>query len=273
MSTPILHVRDVRLQIGRHGAVPAEILRSVDLSVPQGGVVGVVGESGSGKTMLMRTIMDLLPAKSRASAAEATFDGRPFEVGTRERRDRLPISMIFQDPTTALDPLRKVGYHLDEVGRRFHGWSRQQARRQSVDHLDLVRIDDPERRYGQYPHELSGGMRQRVMIAMALLSRPRLLIADEPTTALDVTIQAQVLDLLRSVQQKTDLSIVLVTHDLGVVAGMCEQVVVMQQGRVVETGNVDDIFYRPQQDYTRRLLDAVPGRDLLTKIGQEERDG
>ncbi|WP_420111079.1 ATP-binding cassette domain-containing protein, partial [Pseudactinotalea sp.] len=135
-GTPILDVRDVWLQIGRRGAAPAEILRGVDLSVPQGGVVGVVGESGSGKTMLMRTIMDLLPAGSEVSADEATFDGRPCEIGARERRHgRLPLSMIFQDPPRGHNPLRKVGYHLDVVGRRFHGWPRQQARRHSVEHL------------------------------------------------------------------------------------------------------------------------------------------
>lgn len=280
MSEPILRLRGVDVTIANESTT-AQILSGVDLTVARGSVVGVVGESGSGKTMLMRSVMDLLPTGARVRADAAQFDGVDFALAPvtgagagrtpAGRGKRLPISMIFQDPLTALNPLRTVGYHLDEVGRRFHSWSRREAKSASIEHLDLVRIDDAARRYGQYPHELSGGMRQRVMIAMALLSEPELLIADEPTTALDVTIQAQVLDLLRTVQRERGLSIVFVTHDLGIVAGMCDEVVVMNRGVVVETGTADDIFYRPQQDYTRRLLAAVPGRDLGNREGEGTR--
>lgn len=276
--TNILDIRGVDVSIARRHAEPVHILHDVDFHIPTGTIVGVVGESGSGKTMLMKAIMNLLPPGARFSAASLEFDGATLPTdaagarGWSRRRGggkasaRLPISMIFQDPMTALNPLRRIGFHLDEVARRFAHLSPSAARSLSIQQLDRVGIDQPERRYRQFPHELSGGMRQRVMIAMALLSAPRLLIADEPTTALDVTIQAQILNLLKDLQAETGLSVAFVTHDLGVVAGLCDEVVVMSEGRIVERGGVEQIFAAPAHPYTRRLLDAVPGREVAPPV-------
>jgi ABC-type dipeptide/oligopeptide/nickel transport system ATPase component len=265
MSAPALDLRGLSVDIVPRRGPRLRILRDVSLLVGQGETLGVVGESGSGKTMTMRAVLSLLPETAERRWESCAVEGAPFDPGVR-----WPAAMVFQDPMTALDPLRKVGFHLEEVIRRFQPENRRQARDLSVAALEQVGIDDPGRRVGQYPHELSGGMRQRVMIAMALLARPRLLIADEPTTALDVTVQAQILDLVREVKAEEGLSVVLVTHDLGVVAEMCDKVAVMCAGRVVETGTADEVFYDARHPYTVGLLDAMPGRGghLLGSVGE-----
>jgi oligopeptide transport system ATP-binding protein len=217
---------------------PKPLVKNLDLVIPKGKVVGIVGESGSGKSMTMKSVMDLLPDK------------------VTDRRT-LPIAMIFQDPMTSLNPLRTIGYHLIEVIRRSQKVSKKAAQEIAVKELEKVGIPFPVQRMKQYPHELSGGMRQRVMIAMALLAQPKLLIADEPTTALDVTIQAQILALIKNLQRENQLSVVLVTHDFGVVAGMCDFIKVMYQGRVVEEGTTEEIFYQPEHPYTKQLLQAA----------------
>lgn len=228
------------------------LLKEIHLTVPRGKVVGVVGESGSGKSMTMKSIMNILPDNVAASFKSFTFNGQ--EVSNA---DNLPIAMIFQDPMTSLNPLRTIGYHLMEVIRRGRKVSKKEAKTLAITELEKVGITLANERMKQYPHELSGGMRQRVMIAMALLAQPKLLIADEPTTALDVTIQAQILTLIQELQQSEDLSVILVTHDLGVVAGMCDEIKVMYQGRVVEEGTTEEIFYQPQHPYTKQLLQAA----------------
>ena len=228
------------------------LLKDIHLSVPQGKVVGVVGESGSGKSMTMKSIMNILPDNVEASFEQFIFDGK-----SASKEEVLPIAMIFQDPMTSLNPLRTIGYHLIEVIRRNQKVSKKEAEVLAIAELEKVGIPLMKERMRQYPHELSGGMRQRVMIAMALLAQPKLLIADEPTTALDVTIQAQILALIKQLQQSEALSVILVTHDLGVVAGMCDEIKVMYQGRVVEEGTTEEIFYQPQHAYTKKLLQAA----------------
>ncbi|WP_430611461.1 ABC transporter ATP-binding protein [Enterococcus sp. DIV0876] len=228
------------------------LVKDVDLSIPKGQVVGIVGESGSGKSMTMKSVMDLLPENVSDQFDTYTFDGQPIT-----NRRQLPIAMIFQDPMTSLNPLRTIGYHLIEVIRRNRSISKKAAQEAAIQELTKVGIPFPAQRMKQYPHELSGGMRQRVMIAMALLAQPELLIADEPTTALDVTIQAQILALIKTLQRENQLSVVLVTHDFGVVAGMCDYIKVMYQGRVVEEGTTEDIFYQPVHPYTKQLLQAA----------------
>lgn len=228
------------------------LLKDIHLSVPRGKVVGVVGESGSGKSMTMKSIMNILPENVEASFKRFTFDGKEVVNAAN-----LPIAMIFQDPMTSLNPLRTIGYHLIEVIRRVRKVSKKTAETLAIAELEKVGIPLANDRMKQYPHELSGGMRQRVMIAMALLAQPKLLIADEPTTALDVTIQAQILALIQDLQQSAALSVILVTHDLGVVAGMCDEIKVMYQGRVVEEGTTEEIFYQPQHPYTKQLLQAA----------------
>lgn len=251
MTEPLLTVKNLNVFFHRKQG-DQQLLKEIDLVIPKGQVVGIVGESGSGKSMTMKSVMGILPEKISDSFDSFVFEGQPVVD-----RSKLPLAMIFQDPMTSLNPLRTIGYHLIEVIRRHQKMSKKAAQTIAIAELNKVGIPLPEQRMKQYPHELSGGMRQRVMIAMALLAQPKLLIADEPTTALDVTIQAQILALIKQLQRAENLSVVLVTHDFGVVAGMCDFIKVMYQGRVVEEGTTEEIFYQPQHLYTKQLLEAA----------------
>lgn len=251
MTEPLLTVKNLNVFFHRKQG-DQQLLKEIDLVIPKGQVVGIVGESGSGKSMTMKSVMGILPENISDSFDSFVFEGKPVVD-----RSKLPLAMIFQDPMTSLNPLRTIGYHLIEVIRRHQKMSKKAAQTIAIAELNKVGIPLPEQRMKQYPHELSGGMRQRVMIAMALLAQPKLLIADEPTTALDVTIQAQILALIKQLQRAENLSVVLVTHDLGVVAGMCDFIKVMYQGRVVEEGTTEEIFYQPQHLYTKQLLEAA----------------
>ncbi len=251
MTEPLLTVKNLNVFFHRKQG-NQQLLKEIDLVIPKGQVVGIVGESGSGKSMTMKSVMGILPENISDSFDSFVFEGQPVVD-----RSKLPLAMIFQDPMTSLNPLRTIGYHLIEVIRRHQKMSKKAAQTIAIAELNKVGIPLPEQRMKQYPHELSGGMRQRVMIAMALLAQPKLLIADEPTTALDVTIQAQILALIKQLQRAENLSVVLVTHDFGVVAGMCDFIKVMYQGRVVEEGTTEEIFYQPQHLYTKQLLEAA----------------
>jgi len=244
----------------RDGVVRA--VEGVSFRVMRGEVLAIVGESGCGKSVTSLSIMRLIASPpGRTVRGRVLFEGRDLlelpEPEMRKIRGNA-ISMIFQEPMTSLNPVLTIGRQVAEALVLHRGMSREQAFARSIELLREVRIPAPERRVNQYPHQLSGGMRQRVMIAMALACAPRLLIADEPTTALDVTIQAQILDLMRELSQKTGAAIVLITHDLGVVAEMAERVVVMYAGRKVEEASVADLFARPRHPYTRGLLDSIP---------------
>ncbi len=237
----------------------------IDLSVPRGRTLGIVGESGCGKSMLSLSIMRLVPPPGKTTEGRILLDGRNLlDLSTAEMRQVRggQIAMIFQEPMTSLNPVHTVGRQITEA-MRVHSpkASASQLRDEAIAALKRVRIPSPERRFDEYPHQLSGGMRQRVMIAMALACRPKLLIADEPTTALDVTVQAQILDLLRELQEETGMSIILITHDLGVVAEMADEVAVMYAGRVVERAAARAIFEDPQHPYTLGLLGSVPRLD------------
>ena len=244
------------------GMVPAVAGMSFELS--KGETLGIVGESGSGKSQTVLAIMGLLAANGRA-AGSVRFGGGEIlnlPVGRMNRIRGEKIAMIFQDPMTSLNPYLTVATQMTEVLVRHKNMSMQDARKRSIELLDAVHIPAARERIDMYPHEFSGGMRQRVMIAMALSCSPKLLIADEPTTALDVTVQAQILSLLGEVRREFGTSIILITHDLGVIAGVCDRVMVMYAGRVMEYGSVDDIFYRSVHPYTRGLLRSVPRLDM-----------
>jgi oligopeptide transport system ATP-binding protein len=238
----------------------------VDLTVRPGETVGLVGESGSGKSVTARSIMRLLPTPpARYAGGRILFKGRDLlELSDAEMSDLRGgrISMIYQDPMTFLNPVYTAGEQVAEAIRWHQGKNKTEARAQTVELFKTVGIPNAERRFDAYPHELSGGLRQRVMIAIALSSRPELLIADEPTTALDVTIQAQILDLLRDLQAQFGMSILLITHDLGVVAEMCDSVAVMYAGRIVEQAPVETLFADPEHPYTIGLMNAIPRSDL-----------
>src|SRR5215217_2498443 len=238
----------------------------VDLTIRPGETVGLVGESGSGKSVTARSIMRLLPTPpGRYAGGKILFKGQNLlELSDREMSDLRGgrISMIFQDPMTFLNPVYTAGEQVAEAIRRHQGKGRAEARAKTVELFKTVGIPNAERRYDAYPHHLSGGLRQRVMIAIALSSRPELLIADEPTTALDVTIQAQILDLLRDLQRQFGMSILLITHDLGVVAEMCDSVAVMYAGRIVEQAPVQTLFEDTEHPYTIGLMNAIPRADL-----------
>lgn len=261
-STPLLELRDLRVSFPvAHGST--EALKGVELRVDRGEILCIVGESGSGKSLTSLSILGLISRPGRISGGEIIFDGsdlrRLSEDQLRDIRGNR-ISMIFQEPMSSLNPVLRVGDQIAEPLMRHGGLARAEALRQAVEMMRLVKIADPERRISDYPHQFSGGMRQRVMIAMALICRPELLIADEPTTALDVTIQAQVIDLILDLRQSLGMSVILVTHDLGVVAETAERVAVMYAGRIVETAPVTELFDNPRHPYTRRLLEAMPGR-------------
>ena len=257
-SPPMLQVRQLTTTLGARGP---EILSGVDLALGSGEVLGVVGESGSGKSMLALSIMGLLPQPIMVRSGQVHLQGQdllalpPRQMRALRGKD---VAMIFQEPMTSLNPVMRVGQQIGEVLRWHLSLQGDAARAEGIALLRRVEMPDPQRQIDAYPHELSGGMRQRVMIAMALAGRPRLLIADEPTTALDVTIQSQILNLLRKLQQDSGMSVLLITHDLGVIAEMCDRVAVMYAGRVVEQGAVLDIFDRPTHPYTRGLLASRP---------------
>jgi len=270
----LLSVQDLQVSFAT-AAGKVSAVNGVSFDVHRGDVLAIVGESGSGKSVSMLALMGLLPKPPAViDGGQALWKGRDL-LSLREREmQRLrgkEISMIFQDPLSALNPVHRVGRQIGEVMRIHEGLSKRQALRRAVELLDLVGIPQPSRRVNAYPHEFSGGMRQRVMIAMAIACQPDLVIADEPTTALDVTVQAQVLEVLMSIKDEIDSAIVLITHDLGVVAGLADSVLVMYAGSPVERGTVDEVYYRTAHPYTEGLLASLPrmdadGRAELTPI-------
>lgn len=259
-AEPVLRIEGLSVDfVTDHGWT--RVVDGIDLAMPAGSVVGVVGESGSGKTVTSLAVMGLLPGATSRVSGSIRVAGREL-VGVTERDlaevRGTEVSMIFQEPRRSLDPAFTVGSQIAEVVRRHEGVDRKAAWARAVEMLEAVGIADAARRARAYPHEFSGGMCQRVMLAIAMVCRPKLLIADEPTTALDVTVQAQMLDLMRDVQQQFDVSILFITHDLGVVAQMCDVVNVMYAGQVIESAPVEDLFLTPRHPYTQGLLDAIP---------------
>ena len=265
MSAPaLLEVQNLTVEFGPENA-PFQAVDGVSLGIAAGEVVGIVGESGSGKSVTALALMGLIDAPGRVKAERLAFDGRDvLKVTEKERRAMLgrDIAMIFQDPMTSLNPCFTVEYQLTETLRIHEGGSRKALRSRALELLRAVEIPDAERRLDAYPHQLSGGMCQRVMVAMAIACNPRLLIADEPTTALDVTIQAQMLALLLKLQRERGMALMLITHDLGVVAEVAQRVMVMYAGQVVETARVPEIFAAPHHPYTEALLSALPEHNI-----------
>ncbi|MFM2281299.1 MAG: hypothetical protein RLZZ444_3530 [Pseudomonadota bacterium] len=259
MEAPLLDVRGLSLRIAGN---ETPLIRDVSFSVRPGERVGIVGESGCGKTMTGLSILRLLPPIGIAVSGQVLFEGEDLFAlspsGLRAVRGR-DIAMIFQEPMSALDPVFTVGEQIAEAYRAHFAASATEARARTVDALAQVGIPAPDKRYSDYPHQLSGGMRQRVMIAMALICSPKLLIADEPTTALDVTVQSQITDLLRDISERTGTALLFITHDLGVVAETCTRVITMYAGEVVEDAPVDDILLAPRHPYTSGLLRSLPG--------------
>jgi peptide/nickel transport system ATP-binding protein len=261
---PLLSVRDLRVTFNRHGETPFRAVDGVSFDVRPGQTVGLVGESGCGKSVTSLAIMGLLPARGNTVAGTAVFDGEDLlSLSPSDMRDRrgADIAMIFQDPLSSLNPVITIGRQVTEVMERHQGLSRKEAIPKAAELLDRVGIPDPRARLVNYPHQLSGGMRQRALIAMALACHPRLLIADEPTTALDVTIQAQILALLKELVVDTGTALVMITHDLGVVAGLCDEVNVLYAGKIVERGGRHGLFQQPRHPYTVGLLNSIPRLD------------
>ncbi|MDO3410397.1 ABC transporter ATP-binding protein [Saccharibacillus sp. CPCC 101409] len=272
--TDLLNVENLRT-VFETGEGTVQAVRGVSFSVRAGEVVGLVGESGSGKSVTARSLIRLIQPPGRIAAGKIEFDGEDL-LGKTEKELRgirgNRISMIFQDPMTSLNPVVRVGRQMTEVIRRHRKLGKEEARKTAIELLRQVGIPSPETRIDQYPHEFSGGMRQRVMIAMALSCKPQLLIADEPTTALDVTVQAQILHLIRELKDSTRTAVLMITHDLGVVAQICSRVVVMYGGLIMEEGPVERIFAAPRHPYTQGLLRSIPrpgteeGKQRLTAI-------
>jgi len=273
--TPLMEVRDLQVEIPLpHGNLHA--IRGLSLRVDPGEAIGVVGESGSGKSITLRALLGLLPQPARVTGGSILLDGVDVTGMPTARRQKLltdAVGMVFQDSLTALNPVMRVGEQVAEVPRRKLGMSRTAAHFRAVDLMEQVGIPDPERRYRAYPHELSGGMRQRICIAIALSTDPRLILADEPTTALDVTIQAQVLKVIETLRRERRLGLVFVSHDLAVVSQTCSRVYVMYAGRVVESGDIGTLLQDSRHPYTYALLRSVPDPDapvhrLITIPGQ-----
>lgn len=260
MSEKILEIKDERLSFFTP-AGEVKALNGVSFSMNEGEVLGIVGESGSGKSVTAYSIMGLTAYPGKLIGGTIYFNGHQIEKMSEKEMRKIrgnEVSIIFQDPMTSLNPVYTIGNQITEVIRLHTGKSKKEAYDRAKELLELVGINEPTKRLKQYPHELSGGMRQRVMIAIALACEPKLLIADEPTTALDVTIQAQILELMQELRQKLGMSIIMITHDLGVVASMCERIAVMYAGHIVEYGTADEIFYEPKHEYTKGLINSIP---------------
>ncbi|QFZ16253.1 ABC transporter ATP-binding protein [Saccharothrix syringae] len=260
----MLEVRDLRVVFQRRGAEPFSAVDGVSFDVDPGQTVGLVGESGCGKSVTSLAIMGLLPARGNRVTGSVKFEGTDLlTLSNREMRDRRgrDLGMVFQDPLSSLNPVIPIGLQVTEVLERHRDMPRKRAMVEAAELLDKVGIPDPRRRLSEYPHQLSGGMRQRALIAIALACRPRLLIADEPTTALDVTIQAQILALLKELVRDTGTALIMITHDLGVVAGLCDEVNVLYAGRVVEKADRHTLFAEPRHPYTHGLLASIPRLD------------
>ena len=263
-TEPLLAVRNLSVEFGLRGQKRVTAVDSVSFDIRPGEHVGLVGESGSGKSVTSLAIMGLLPRRGAHVSGEIRYAGRDLQRLSRSAMSQLrgrDIAMVFQDPMTSLNPVITIGVQLAEVISRHNDVSRREARDRAGDLLRKVGIPDPVRRLKEYPHQLSGGMRQRVLIAIALACEPRLLIADEPTTALDVTIQAQVLEVLKELVADTQAALLMITHDLGVVAGLCDRVNVMYSGRIVESTTRDVLFAEPRHPYTGGLLRSIPRLD------------
>lgn len=263
MSEYLVDIQDEHLSFFTP-AGEVKALGGVSMHLRDGEVLGIVGESGSGKSVTAYSLMGLTAHPGKLISGTLDFNGHRINDMTEKQMRKIrgkEVSIIFQDPMTSLNPVYTIGNQIREVIRLHTDKTRGQVQERAIELLNLVGINEPEKRLKQYPHELSGGMRQRVMIAIALACEPKLLLADEPTTALDVTIQAQILELMMELKQKLGMAIVMITHDLGVVASMCECIAVMYAGKIVEYGTVDDIFYRPAHEYTKGLLRSIPRMD------------
>lgn len=268
MSEKLLEIKDERLSFFTP-AGEVKALNGVTLSMEEGEVLGIVGESGSGKSVTAYSIMGLTAYPGRLVGGTVRFNGHQIDTMTEKEFRKIrgnEVSIIFQDPMTSLNPVYTIGNQIEETILLHTNKTKAEAKARSKELLELVGINEPEKRLKQYPHELSGGMRQRVMIAIALACEPKLLIADEPTTALDVTIQAQILELMQELRKKLGMSIIMITHDLGVVASMCEKIAVMYAGHIVEYGTADEIFYSPKHEYTKGLIKSIP------KLNTEEKE-
>jgi oligopeptide/dipeptide ABC transporter ATP-binding protein len=264
---PLLSIRDLVVEFATDDGV-VHAVDGITYDVYPGEVLGIVGESGSGKSVSTLSILGLIPQPpGRIARGEAMFRGRDLlklkPKQLREIRGK-EMAMVFQDPMTSLNPVLTVGYQLDEIVKtHFPAKKDEEVRKHSIDLLRLVGVPNPEQRYSQYPHEFSGGMRQRAMIAMSISNQPSLLIADEPTTALDVTIQAQILEVLKAAQRETNAATIMITHDLGLVAELCDRVIVMYAGKIVEIGDVFTIFSEPRHPYTIGLMESLPRLDIV----------
>mgnify|MGYP001005132998 FL=1 len=260
MNKILLNIQNERLSFFTP-AGEVKALNDISIQMNEGDVLGIVGESGSGKSVTAYSIMGLTDRAGRLIGGTIEFNGHKINEMSEKELQKIrgnEVSIIFQDPMTSLNPVYTIGNQIREVIMLHTNKDKKQAQERAIELLTLVGINEPEKRLKQYPHELSGGMRQRVMIAIALACEPKLLIADEPTTALDVTIQAQILELMMELKNKIGMSIIMITHDLGIVASICQKIAVMYAGKIVEYGTVDDIFYNPKHEYTKGLLNSIP---------------
>ena len=264
---PIISAKDVEITFSLRGK-KLNAIRKCSLDLYDGETLAIVGESGSGKSVFTKTFVGMLDVNGKITGGSIMYEGRDMTkftekdwLGVRGKK----IAMVMQDPMTSLNPLKKIGKQIQESIEHHQGLKGEAAKKAAIEMLAKVGIPDPERRYEQYPHEFSGGMRQRVMIAIAFACDPKILICDEPTTALDVTIQGQILDIIKNLQKKNQTSVIMITHDLGVVANIAQKIAVMYSGIIVESGTCEDIFYRPRHPYTWALIRSVPRLDLKNK--------
>ena len=256
----LLEVKDLNIEFHDH-LIPETVVYDFDLELREGEIVGLVGESGSGKSMSALAVAGLLSRRDMHKKGQILFEGLDLLTCERSKLRKLQgndIGIVFQEPMTSLNPVKRIGWQIEEALRIHTDLNKNQRYQRAIEMMREVELPDPERVYRQYPHELSGGMRQRVMIAAAMICNPRILIADEPTTALDVTIQAQIIELLKRINKEKKTSILFISHDLSLVKQLCERVLVMKGGYVVETGTTKEVFEHPKEEYTRQLIDAIP---------------